>query len=148
MVASATSVPSWEQSYTNGDVGGLLKTMLEPAHGFGKFLVVLLSLSVVGNMAITFYSISLNLQLFIPFFLKVPRYVFSTVGTVLYVPCLRCSFYQFIRRQCGRIGHCGPTSVLRYLGEFFGPTWILGRCICDDHPPRAPLFQERQIRTL
>lgn len=64
------------------------------------------------------------------------------------VLCLRCSFYQFIRHQCGRIGHCGPTSVLRYLGEFFGPTWILGRCICDDHPPRAPLFQERQIRTL
>jgi len=85
VIASATSVPLWEQSYINGDVGGLLKAMLEPAHGFGKFLVILLSLSVVGNMAMTFYSISLNLQLFVPFFLKVPRYVFSTVGTILYV---------------------------------------------------------------
>lgn len=85
MIASATSVPSWEQSYINGDVGGLLKAMLEPADGFGKFLVILLSLSVVGNMAMSFYSISLNLQLFVPFFLKVPRYVFSTVGTTLYV---------------------------------------------------------------
>jgi purine-cytosine permease-like protein len=84
-MASAPAVPLWEQAYANGDVGGLLEAMLQPVNGFGKFLTVLLSLSVIGNMAISFYSISLNLQLFIPYFLKVPRYIFSTFGTVLCV---------------------------------------------------------------
>ena len=68
-----------------GNVGGLLEAMLHPTKGFGKFLTVLLSLSVVGNIASTFYSISINLQVFIPWLVVVPRYVFSVLATAMYV---------------------------------------------------------------
>lgn len=60
-----------------------MEAMLHPVGGFGKFLTVLLSLSVAGNIAATFYSMSINLQLFVPFLWVVPRYVFSVVGTAM-----------------------------------------------------------------
>src|ERR1700676_4218265 len=58
--------------------------MLSPTGNFGKFLVVLLSLSVTANIAATFYSVSLNVQLFIPWLVAVPRYVFSLLATAVY----------------------------------------------------------------
>ncbi|KAF9441513.1 hypothetical protein P691DRAFT_715125 [Macrolepiota fuliginosa MF-IS2] len=85
VAASVPSIPLWEQAYNNGNVGGLFAVMLRPVHGFGKFLTVLLSLSVIGNIALSFYSMSLNLQLIAPVFLKVPRYIFSVVGTAIVV---------------------------------------------------------------
>lgn len=45
--------------------------------------MVLLALSVMGNIAATFYSISLNLQIIFPILVRVPRYVFSIVGTAM-----------------------------------------------------------------
>lgn len=59
--------------------------MLSPTGDFGKFLMVLLALSVMGNIAATFYSISLNFQVIFPFLIKVPRYVFSILGTAMSV---------------------------------------------------------------
>ena len=80
---AASSVPVWDQGYSNGNVGGLLEAMLRPLSNFGKFLTVLLSLSVVGNNVATFYSLSLNIQAFIPILVKTPRYVFSIVATAM-----------------------------------------------------------------
>ncbi|KAG5642670.1 hypothetical protein DXG03_002354 [Asterophora parasitica] len=83
--AVATTVPAWDAGYAGGNVGGLLEAMLQPVGGFGKFLTVLLSLSVAGNMAATFYSITLNIQVVIPPLVIVPRYVFSIFATAVYV---------------------------------------------------------------
>ncbi|KAJ3572234.1 hypothetical protein NP233_g3212 [Leucocoprinus birnbaumii] len=114
VVASATTVPLWEQSYSNGDVGGLLEAMLQPVGGFGKFLTVLLSLSVIGNMAISFYSISLNFQLFAPIFLKVPRYFFSTFGTALVIALAivgQHRFYDTLVNFLGLLGYWAAAYV-------------------------------------
>ena len=64
-------------------MGGLLEAMLSPLGNFGKFLTVLLSLSVAGNNVVAFYSISINLQAFMPILVAVPRYVFSIVATAM-----------------------------------------------------------------
>lgn len=40
--------------------------MLRPAGGFGKVVLVVLALSVIGNIAISMYSISLNLEMLVP----------------------------------------------------------------------------------
>ena len=85
VVVAVPSVPSWEQGYAGGNIGGLLAAMLQPVGGFGKFLAVLLSLSVAGNIAASFYSLTLNSQTFIPALIIVPRYVFSVVATAMYV---------------------------------------------------------------
>lgn len=84
--AATLANPLWQEGYLTGNVGGLLDAVLRPAGGFGKFLVVLLSLSVTGNVAITFYSISLNIQTFLPILLGVPRFVFSTVAAAIVIP--------------------------------------------------------------
>jgi purine-cytosine permease-like protein len=84
-------MPVWDTGYANGNVGGLLEAMLRPTGNFGKFLTVLLSLSVTGNNAATFYSMSLNIQVFVPWLVVVPRYVFSLLATAVYVLLYFCA---------------------------------------------------------
>ena len=93
VVVALPAVPDWQQGYVGGNVGGLLEAMLHPVGNFGKFLTVLLSLSVGPNIAASFYSVSLNMQVFVPFLVVVPRYVFSVVVTAVYVPIF---FFFFI----------------------------------------------------
>ena len=85
VVVVTDAVPDWAAGYEGGNVGGLLEAMLHPVGKFGKFLTVLLSLSVAANIAATFYSISINIQVFIPVLVAVPRYVFSIVATAMSV---------------------------------------------------------------
>lgn len=80
---SAPSVPNWVAGYTNGNVGGLIDAMLSPVGKFGKFLMVLLSLSVTATTAPIIYSICIDFQIIIPPLVAVPRYVFSVFVTVL-----------------------------------------------------------------
>lgn len=42
----------WQAQFADGGVGGLLGASLSPAGGFGKFLLVLLALSIIGNSAL------------------------------------------------------------------------------------------------
>ncbi|EIN08700.1 cytosine-purine permease [Punctularia strigosozonata HHB-11173 SS5] len=83
---SVSLVPSWEAGYTDGNVGGLIGAMLEPVGGFGKFLLVLMALSTVANVAPTFYSFCLSFQVAAAFTARVPRYVFSIVATAIVLP--------------------------------------------------------------
>ena len=84
--ACASSVPAWNDGFEGGsNVGGLIEAMLRPAGGFGKFLTVLIALSVTANVAPTLYSFCLSFQVFMPFLAVVPRYVFSIVATAMYV---------------------------------------------------------------
>ncbi|KAH9477681.1 Purine-cytosine permease fcyB [Psilocybe cubensis] len=83
VVSSVSNVPHWEEGYAGGNVGGLLQAILSPVGNFSKFLTLLLSLSVAANIAATFYSISINIQVFIPALIVVPRYVFSLVATAM-----------------------------------------------------------------
>ncbi|KAI1284331.1 permease for cytosine/purines, uracil, thiamine, allantoin-domain-containing protein [Xylaria sp. FL0933] len=78
--------PSWAEGYEKYIVGGVFEAMLKPAGGFGKFVAVLLSLSVIGNLSASMYSITLNFQLLVPFFTHVPRFVFSIVYTIVALP--------------------------------------------------------------
>ena len=79
-------VPGWAEAYSSYGAGGVLAAMLEPAQGFGKFVLVLLALSVLGQLAISMYSIALNLQMLVPIFTKVPRYAFIIVVSVVMIP--------------------------------------------------------------
>ncbi|KAI6150039.1 permease for cytosine/purines, uracil, thiamine, allantoin-domain-containing protein [Pisolithus thermaeus] len=95
-VMAAPNVPSWNDGYgTAGNIGGLLEAMLSPVGGFGKFLTVMLSLSVTANIACTLYSICFNFQVLVPSFSKVPRYVFSIVGTAISLPLSIVGAHRF-----------------------------------------------------
>lgn len=80
-------VPRWESAYAVSGVGGVFYEMLAPAGGFGKFVVALLALSVVGNIAISMYSVALNLQMLLPSRLAgVPRFVFTVAVFAVMIP--------------------------------------------------------------
>ncbi|EDQ98144.1 NCS cytosine-purine permease [Laccaria bicolor S238N-H82] len=114
VVIAAPSIPAWEQGYAGGNIGGLLEAIVRPTGGFGKFLAVLLSLSVAGNIAATFYSISLNIQIFIPPLVVVPRYVFSLVATAIVIPISIVGahrFYDTIINFLGLIGYWASAFI-------------------------------------
>ncbi|KAF9525402.1 NCS cytosine-purine permease [Crepidotus variabilis] len=114
VVVALPNVPEWEAGYTGGNVGGLLEAMLHPVGGFGKFLTVLLSLSVAPNIAATFYSISLNMQIFLPFLVVVPRYIFSIVATAIVVPISIVGahkFYDTLVNFLGLIGYWAAAYI-------------------------------------
>lgn len=85
---AAPSNPRWQAAYEAAQVGGVLGAVLVPAlGGFGRFLLALLALSLLGNLAATSYSVTLNLQQLVlaavpPRLLgaaALPRCVFSVV---------------------------------------------------------------------
>ncbi|GJN86922.1 hypothetical protein PLIIFM63780_010504 [Purpureocillium lilacinum] len=78
--------PDWERRYDENLVGGALAGMLASAGGFGKFVVVVLSLTLLGNTCGTFYAITLNFQTLVPWLARVPRYVFSIIITAIVIP--------------------------------------------------------------
>jgi hypothetical protein len=42
--------PEYVEAFGEGNTGALISRVLEPWHGFGKFILVLLALSVVGKL--------------------------------------------------------------------------------------------------
>ncbi|KAI0340469.1 NCS cytosine-purine permease [Trametopsis cervina] len=122
VVLAAPTVPSWNAGYDNGNVGGLLNAMLSPVGNFGKFLTVLLALSVTANVAPTLYSVCLNFQLFMPFLVPVPRYVFSIVATAIIIPLSivgATKFYATLTNFLGLIGYWASAFVAVILVEHF-----------------------------
>lgn len=51
MMSTFEAKPSWGERYDTGGLGGLLAAGLSPLGGFGKFLLVLLALSIVTNVS-------------------------------------------------------------------------------------------------
>ena len=101
------NVPSWTAGYNSTAAGGVLAAMLEPAGGFGKFLVVLISLAILGNLAATMYSITLNFQLLIPWLVNIPRFMFAIVITAIVIPISIVAFGNFFLSLENFIGVIG-----------------------------------------
>lgn len=81
------NVPAWTTAYEALGIGGVMCEMLTPAGGFGKFVLVMLALSVIGNIAISMYSVALNLQMLVPFFARVHRFIFIVACFAVMIPC-------------------------------------------------------------
>ncbi|KAG1831036.1 permease for cytosine/purines, uracil, thiamine, allantoin-domain-containing protein [Suillus variegatus] len=114
-VLASFTVPSWNAGYgPAGDIGGLLEAMLSPVGNFGKFLTVLLSLSVTGNIACTLYSMCFNFQVMIPAMSRVPRYVFSILGTVIALPLSIVGAHKFYTALTNFL------SLIGYWGSAYG----------------------------
>jgi purine-cytosine permease-like protein len=71
------SVPEWATAFSAHSTGGVANEMLTSAGGFGGFVAVVLAFSVLGNMAGSMYSISVQCQILLPVLARVPRFVFS-----------------------------------------------------------------------
>lgn len=80
------NVESWQSAWDAYGIAGVLAEMLRPAGGFGKFVLVVLALSLVGNMVLSFYSVALCLQMLLPVFTRVPRFLFIIATLAIMIP--------------------------------------------------------------
>ncbi|KAI1814550.1 permease for cytosine/purines, uracil, thiamine, allantoin-domain-containing protein [Poronia punctata] len=114
--------PAWAEGYEKYNVGGVLEAMLKPAGGFGKFVAVLLSLSVLGNLSAGMYSISLSFQLLVPVFVRVPRFLFSIVYAVVSIPIAvyaARSFFESLENFIYLISYWSAAYVSVVAAEHF-----------------------------
>jgi len=84
-MAATTANDEWATAYKTGSVGGLIGAVLAPVGGFGKFCLVLLAFSIVANNIPNNYSLGLSAQVIGNWALKIPRFVWTFVGVIVYV---------------------------------------------------------------
>ncbi|OSD00517.1 hypothetical protein PYCCODRAFT_1414248 [Trametes coccinea BRFM310] len=85
--ATAVSVPSWSAGLGDGnDVGGLVAAILAPTGRFGKFLLVMLSLTAPSACAPTMYTVCMSFMTIHRAFARVPRFVIALVSTAVLIP--------------------------------------------------------------
>ncbi|KKZ61136.1 hypothetical protein EMCG_04237 [[Emmonsia] crescens] len=96
-IATATvNNPAYAAAYNDNHVGGLLAHVLFPRLGsFGKFCLVILALSIIGNNCPNMYSLGFCLQILHSQTQRVPRYVWSFAGTLLYIGVAIPGFFHF-----------------------------------------------------
>jgi len=94
--AATAKNESYLTAYNENRIGGLLATALFPRWGgFGKFLVIVLALSTVGNNCPNMYSLAFCLQVLTRHAQKVPRCIWTLVGTLIYVAIAIPGFSHF-----------------------------------------------------
>lgn len=69
----------------NAGAGGLLAAVLAPLGGFGSFCLILLALTIIANNCPNIYSFALTVQVFGKWTQGVPRFVWTGVGTGIYI---------------------------------------------------------------
>ncbi|KAI2472521.1 purine-cytosine permease [Annulohypoxylon bovei var. microspora] len=88
--------PAYLDAYDNAHIGGLLAEVLVPKLGrFGEFCIVLLGLSIIGNNCPNIYSVSLSLQVLSEKTQRVPRFVWTLVGTAVYIAVAIPGYNEF-----------------------------------------------------
>ena len=103
-----------------------MKAMLRPAGGFGKFVLIVLAFSTVGNMVLSMYSVALNLQMLVPVFTKVPRYLFIVATMAIMVPMAiyaAAEWEHSLENFLGLIGYwagCFDAIIIEELVVFRG----------------------------
>ncbi|CAO2648590.1 Nn.00g078570.m01.CDS01 [Neocucurbitaria sp. VM-36] len=114
MGGATPNIPEWQAGYDSNAASGVLAAMLHPAGGFGRFVTVILAFSMLGNLSATMYSVTLNLQMFIPWLFRVPRVLFSIVitGIVIGVAIEAAkSFFLNLENFVGVIGYWSSAFI-------------------------------------
>ncbi|EIN10595.1 hypothetical protein PUNSTDRAFT_142573 [Punctularia strigosozonata HHB-11173 SS5] len=75
---------AYVNAFADGGTGGLIGQVLSPWGGFGKFLLVLLALSVIANNIPNTYSAALSIQALHKWFALVPRAIWTILVFVIY----------------------------------------------------------------
>ncbi|KAI0942810.1 hypothetical protein AcV7_002117 [Taiwanofungus camphoratus] len=121
--ATAMYVPAWKAGLGNGnDVGGLIAAILAPAGGFGKFLLVLLSLTAPSQCAPTMYTVCTSFMTVAPIFARIPRFVIALVSTAILIPVAiigSSRFYATFVDILGLIGYWLAPFLAIVLTEHF-----------------------------
>ncbi|RDW58203.1 hypothetical protein BP6252_13614 [Coleophoma cylindrospora] len=119
----------WKLAYTRFGVGGPLAMALEPAGGFGKFLMVVAALSSIPNNIPNNYSFAMHAQNFGSWALRVPRVIFVTIGFVAAIiigGCASVYFHDTLQTFLNIIGYWTVAHMVVVVEEhliFRGNRW-------------------------
>ncbi|KAJ6151140.1 hypothetical protein N7470_007734 [Penicillium chermesinum] len=107
-LASGTlTQPSWADAF-NTSSGALVVAGYSGLGGFGKFLGVLVALGLIANNIPGTYSAGLGFQIMGRYLAKVPRWLLSTVGVVIYTACAlggRNELYEIFENFLALMGY-------------------------------------------
>jgi NCS1 nucleoside transporter family len=86
-IATATvNSTDYANAYFDNAVGGILAQVLVPPLGkFGQFCLVILALSIIGNNCPNIYSLTFSLQILSHYAQRVPRFIWTFIGTCIYI---------------------------------------------------------------
>ncbi|GAA5894492.1 hypothetical protein JCM6882_004834 [Rhodosporidiobolus microsporus] len=96
MMSTFVDKPSWAAEYDAHGLGGLLGAPLYgPMGGFGRFLLVILALSIVANNIPNVYSFALTFQAFGKYMQMIPRFFLCIVCTIIYIVLAEAGYNSF-----------------------------------------------------
>jgi purine-cytosine permease-like protein len=97
-LATATvNNPAFADAYNTHHVGGLLHETLVPHLGtFGNFCIIILALSIIGNNCPNIYSLSFSLLILTRYAQKVPRFLWTFIGTIVYCAIAIPGYAHFV----------------------------------------------------
>jgi purine-cytosine permease-like protein len=96
VATATTNNEAYLVAYNDNHIGGLLAAVLFPPWGrFGQFLLIILALSIVGNNCPNIYSLTFSLQILSHYAQKVPRFIWTFVGTIIYCAIAIPGYSQF-----------------------------------------------------
>lgn len=91
----AMSYQPWNDAFATNGMGGLLHEVFTPWGAGGKFLLVLIFLSLISNNIINTYSAAFGIQLAGSALAKVPRWIWAIIVTVFYLICALVGRHHF-----------------------------------------------------
>ncbi|ODV80412.1 uncharacterized protein CANTADRAFT_49299 [Suhomyces tanzawaensis NRRL Y-17324] len=83
----ALTYEPWGDAYAKYGMGGLLNEAFKPWGAGGKFLLILIYLSLISNNILNTYSAAFGVQLAGRGFAKIPRWLWAFVLTAIYFVC-------------------------------------------------------------
>ncbi|CAG8018727.1 unnamed protein product [Penicillium salamii] len=113
---------AWKDAYMESSIGGLLKMALEPAGGFGKFLMVLAALSSIPNNIPNNYSFALHAQNLGPWAMRIPRVIMVTFGFVaaIIIGCCAAKYFaDALQTLLSVIGYWTMIHITVVMEEHF-----------------------------
>ena len=89
-IMTASTINDGNNAYADGfkdaGTGGILAAVLFPhLHGFGKFCLIILALSIIANNCPNIYSVALTMQVLARWTQRVPRFVWTFIATGVYI---------------------------------------------------------------
>lgn len=126
----ALTYEPWNEVYEQYGMGGLLNESFKPWHGGGKFLLVLIYLSLISNNIINTYSAAFSFQLIGDRFHSIPRWLWAICITAIYLVCAlvgRNKFSEILGNFLPMIGYWISMYFIILLEEnqIFRTKWFL-----------------------
>ncbi|KAH7910973.1 permease for cytosine/purines, uracil, thiamine, allantoin-domain-containing protein [Hygrophoropsis aurantiaca] len=123
--AAAPGIPSWNAGFDNSSsAGGLFAAVLEPVGGFGKFLTVLVALSIPSACAPSMYSFGTSFMAIHPWFSYVPRWAYVLISEGVLIPVAIIGAKKFYATFVDIL------SMIGYWSTCFSAIVIVDHVVC------------------